>query len=575
MATVYVTYRPTPNSKPPANLIQGTIGKEQVPLIPVDIGDQKLNCIQAAEKAGQFIPHYCWHPALTVVASCRMCLVEVGERKPDGTITVPPKVVPGCQTPVKDGTVIVTTSSRTTGAQQQVLEGILLNHPLDCPVCDKAGECLLQDYSYGFGRATSRMIDPKNTPPNKPHIGPNVTLFADRCIMCSRCVRFTREISGTAELQVINRGDHSEIDIFPGEPLDNKLATNVVDLCPVGALCSKDFLYKHRVWNLKTQSSVCPDCSTGCSIHVDGNKNIVYRLRPRFNPQAQGHFMCDEGRLGYAYINTKERILRPLVRRDGQLVPAAYQEAIVAVRNALAAAVRKDAAGVIGVLSPFLTCEEAYLLARYLKGLSKEVRLALGPVPVLGEDDTYPKDRRGRPIQPVKFTIRAEKCPNRRGVEEVLKHFQGAVIGFEDVVRQAGEGRLQAVYLAASYPPRTPGWVTTEQAEALGKVPVLVCQDLAASPISALGSFVLPGGAFAEKDGTFVNHAGLAQAIRWAITPTGECRTDGQVFLDLMERRGLVHAASLRKELAAEVRYFAPLAGGDLGEYGIPLEPRK
>ena len=128
----------------------------------------------------------------------------------------------------------------------------MLNHPLDCPVCDKAGECLLQDYTYGYGRATSRMIDEKHTPPNKPDIGPNVTLFTDRCIMCSRCVRFTREISGTAELQVVNRGDHAEIDIFPGEPLDNKLASNVVDLCPVGALCSKDFLYKHRVWNLKT-----------------------------------------------------------------------------------------------------------------------------------------------------------------------------------------------------------------------------------------------------------------------------------------------------------------------------------
>src|SRR5215472_5312286 len=195
---------------------------------PVDIGNQKLNLIQAAQKAGVLIPHYCWHPALTVVASCRMCLVEVGERK-------------------KDGTVIVTNSARAKGAQEQTLEDILLNHPLDCPVCDKAGECLLQDYTYGFGRATSRMIDDKNTPPNKPHIGPNVTLFADRCIMCSRCVRFTREIAGTAELQVINRGDRCEIDIFPGQPLENKLAGNVVDLCPVGALCSKDFLYKQRV----------------------------------------------------------------------------------------------------------------------------------------------------------------------------------------------------------------------------------------------------------------------------------------------------------------------------------------
>ncbi len=285
---------------------------------PVDIGNERLNLIQAAMKGGVFIPHYCWHPALTVVASCRMCLVEVGERKPDGTVTMQPKVVPGCQTPAKDGTVIVTDSPKAKDAQQQTLEDLLLNHPLDCPVCDKAGECMLQDFSYNFGRSQSRMIDEKNTPPNKPHIGDNVTLFTDRCIMCSRCVRFTREISGTAELQIVNRGDHSEIDIFPGEPLNNKLASNVVDLCPVGALCSKDFLYKHRVWNLKTRESVCADCSTGCSIYLDGNKNIVYRLRPRYNPQAQGHFMCDEGRLGYHYVNSAERFLRPMVRRGAE-----------------------------------------------------------------------------------------------------------------------------------------------------------------------------------------------------------------------------------------------------------------
>jgi predicted molibdopterin-dependent oxidoreductase YjgC len=603
----------------------------------VDIGNEKLNAIQAAQKGGVFIPHYCWHPALTVVASCRMCLVEIGERKPDGTETLQPKVVPACQTPVKDGTVIVTNSAKVKDAQGQTLEGILLNHPLDCPVCDKAGECLLQDFSFNFGRPRSRMIDEKNTPPNKPYIGNNVTLFTDRCIMCSRCVRFTREISGTAELQVTNRGDHSEIDIFPGEPLNNKLATNVVDLCPVGALCSKDFLYKHRVWNLKTQKSVCADCSTGCSIFLDGNKNIVYRLRPRENPKAQGYFMCDEGRLGYHYVNSIERFTRPMVRATGtpfsqpipemasgiraeaavtgvrgdvpplpeprrpslQLASAVKQEAAVtgvqesvpwfqgsvtgiravtwqqvvpAIRREFQSAARKDATGVVGVLSPFLTCEEAYLLAKFLKGLSKQVRLALGPVPVIGADDTYPKDRKGNPIKPVKFTIRAEKCPNRRGVEAVLKHFEDTVVGFDEVVKDAGDGRVQALYLAAGYPPRPGGWVSEAQAQALQEVSLVVCHDLLPSPVSNFAHYVLPAGAFAEKDGTFVNHAGLAQALHWGVTPTGECRTDGQVFLDLLERRGLVNVTALRKELAGEIPYFAPLSGGDLGEYGIQLE---
>ncbi len=541
---------------------------------PVDIGGEKLNLIQAALKGGVFIPHYCWHPALTVVASCRMCLVEVGERKPDGTVAMQPKVVPGCQTPAKDGTVVVTNSPRARQAQMQTLEDLLLNHPLDCPVCDKAGECLLQDFSYNFGRSESRMIDQKHQPPNKPDIGEHITLFTDRCIMCSRCVRFTREVAGTAELQVINRGDHSEIDVFPGEPCNNKLAGNVVDLCPVGALGNKDFLYTQRVWFLKHKSSVCPDCSTGCSIHVDNNKDIVYRLRPRENPQAQGYFMCDEGRFDYHYINSDRRLTQPLVKRDGAHVPETYAETVEALRNDFRAAVARDGSAAAVVLSPFLTCEEAYLLAKYFKGLSGEVRLALGPVPVIGEDDTYPKDRRGRPIQPVKFTIRAEKCPNRRGVEEVLRHFQGDVIGFDEVVRLAGAGQLKALYLTAGYSPRADGWISAEQVEALKMVPLLVVQDLFASQVSALAHYVVPAVSFAEKDGTFVNHAGLAQALHWAVRPPKGCRTDGQFFLDLVERRGLLHAPTLRAELAAEVPYFAPLAGGP-GELGVRLESGK
>jgi NADH-quinone oxidoreductase subunit G len=265
----------------------------------VSLGEhERMNAIQAAQRAGVEIPHYCWHPALSVVASCRMCLVEVGQRQPDGSIAMQPKLVPGCQTPVKDGTVIITNSPKVKAAQNQVLEYLLLNHPLDCPTCDQAGECKLQDFSYRYGRGFSRLKEEKLLKPDKDHIGEHITLFTDRCVMCSRCVRFTREIAGTGELQIINRGSHAEIDVFPGEPCDNKLAGNVVDLCPVGALCSKDFLYQQRVWWLESTSSVCANCSTGCSITVDRKDDTIHRLRPRYNPQAQGHFMCDDGRFG-------------------------------------------------------------------------------------------------------------------------------------------------------------------------------------------------------------------------------------------------------------------------------------
>lgn len=535
---------------------------------PVDIGNEKLNLIQAAKKAGIEIPHYCWHPSLSVVASCRMCLVEVGEMK-DGKPLMQPRVVPACQTPAKDGTVMITNSEKAKFSQERTLESLLLNHPLDCPVCDKAGECMLQDFTFRYGKATTRMVDEKNTPPNKDYIGENITLFTDRCVMCSRCVRFTREISGTAELQIVSRGHHAEIDIFPGEPVNNKLAGNVVDLCPVGALCSKDFLYKQRVWFLKSQKSVCAGCSTGCSILVDHNKDIIYRLRPRENPQAQGDFMCDEGRFDYSYVNDKKRIDRPLVKKDGKLTPSSWEQVLPALRGEL----KKEAkGGAIGaVLSPFLTVEEAYLLAKMFKDLSPKAKLYLGNIPVVGQDDHYPQDRSGKPVLPTKFTIRAEKCPNRRGVEEVLQKFQGDVLHLDDAARAAEAGQFQLLYLTGGQSPRLGFWANDGQVAAFSKVPKLIVQDLFPSKLTEVATYVLPGSSFAEKDGTFVNHANLAQAIRWAVRPGTVGRTDGQIFLDLIERRGLLHAETIRKELAAEVPYFKPL-DKDLGDYGIRLK---
>lgn len=548
---------------------------------PVDIGDARLNLVQAAQKGGVFIPHYCWHPSLSVVASCRMCLVEVGEKKPDGSVAMQPRVVPACQTPAKDGTVCVTNSEKAKFSQARTLEGLLLNHPLDCPVCDKAGECLLQDFSYRFGKATSRMIDPKNRPANKPDIGEHISLFTDRCIMCSRCVRFTREIAGTAELTITNRGHHSEIDIFPGDPVNNKLAGNVVDLCPVGALANKEFLYKQRVWFLKTEKSVCAGCSTGCSIQIDNNKDIVYRIRPRENPQAQGYFICDEGRFDYAYVNGKDRFDRPLVSSaflaaemqrgpatDAQ-APADWATAISLVRSELVKSARENGSAIAGVLSPMLTVEEAFLFAKFIKGLSKDAPLYLGWVPTVGKDETFPQDRKGNPLGAVKFTIRAEKCPNRRGIEEVLRHFQGDVRTFDQFLTDAP--RLRAAYLTAAYSPRLGAWLTEAQAKQLASVPLLVVQDLAPSAISRTARFVLPAATFAEKDGCFVNHANLAQELRWAVKPGAMGRTDGQIFLNLLERRGLIQASVVRQELAREIPYFAPLGTQPLGDLGVRL----
>jgi len=533
----------------------------------VEIGDrERLNAIQAARLAGVEIPHYCWHPALSVVASCRMCLIEVGDRKPDGSVAMQGKLMPACQTPVKDGMVIVTDSEKVKTAQRATLEYLLLNHPLDCPICDQAGECYLQDYTYRYGRAHSRLQEPKLQRQDKHYIGDQIVLFTDRCVMCTRCVRFTREISGTAELQVINRGSHEEIDVFPGQPCNNKLAGNVVDICPVGALCSKDFLYQQRVWWLKTTRSVCPDCSTGCSIVVDQNKEHVYRLRPRPNPQGQGYFMCDEGRFGFHYIHRQDRLKEPLQRSGAEAAVCDWDDLLTALRAALARAAAKRPSGLAAVLSPWMTVEEGYLIAKYLRSLSPDVRFALGPVRRVGQDDRYPKDVRGNAVEPAKFVIRAEKCPNRRGIEAILRHFEGRVITVEDRLGQIAAGTVESLYLFGGDPEP---WITSEQAAGLSPLKLLVVQDMLPSPASAVAHFVLPGGAFAEREGTFVNHAGLAQAIQRAAAPPDVAWPDGRILWQLAGRRGLFHAPTLREEMAREIPALAPLAAGDLGEWGV------
>ena len=536
----------------------------------VEIGSsERLNCIQAAAKVGVEIPAYCWHPALSVVASCRMCLVEVGDKRPDGTVAMQPKLVPGCQTPAKDGTVIISDSQKVIDARKATLEYLLLNHPLDCPTCDQAGECFLQDYSFNYGRGYSRLNEPKNIKPDKTYIGDQITLFTDRCIMCTRCVRFTREISGSAELQVVSRGSHEEIDIFPGFPVNNPLAGNVVDLCPVGALCSKDFLYKQRVWWLKSASSVCPGCSTGCSITVDQNEERVYRLHPRPNEKAQGHFMCDAGRFGWKYTHSDQRLTSAESRTNGHVTSSDFDTVLNSARAALKKAAQSGRGKVAAVVSPWMTLEEAYLLSSFLKELSAEATLAMGPVRVDGRDEHFPKDIKGNIVEPVKFTIRAEKCPNRAGVEAVLNHFSGEVMPFEELLRLSSAGQFSAVYIVGGDPD---GWINDIQAEAFSKVETVIVQDILASPVLRHATHVLPSGTFVEREGVFVNHKGLAQLIHRSVRGPDGTRPDGRLLWELAERPGLIQTEALRKEIADTIPALAAIAGAELKGNGVMLE---
>jgi NADH-quinone oxidoreductase subunit G len=279
----------------------------------IKIGDKvcqfegKKTILQVALENGVEIPHYCYHPGLSIVASCRICLAEIATPNPKtGELQKFPKLVPTCQQPAQDGTEVYLDSKMTRDNQKAVMEYLLINHPLDCPVCDQAGECYLQDYSYKYGRAYSRFEETKVKNPKKD-VGPHVLLYSDRCIMCSRCVRFTREVTGTGELCVVGRGNQEEIDLFPGRALDNELSGNVVDICPVGALLDKEFLFEQRVWYLKSTPSIDGITASGDNIWVDHNEGRVWRFKPRHNPAVNKWWISDEIRYGWKFVHDRSR----------------------------------------------------------------------------------------------------------------------------------------------------------------------------------------------------------------------------------------------------------------------------
>lgn len=516
---------------------------------------QKLNGIQVARLAGTDIPHYCWHPGLTVVASCRMCLCETGTRDPaTGKITMMPKLVPACQTPASDNSVFVTDSDKIRNARAMVEEDLLIDHPIDCPICDKAGECYLQDYHFEHGRDERRADIRPFTSRRRP-MGDTVTLFVDRCVMCTRCVRFTREISGDAELMVINRGSHEEIDVFPGYPLDNKMSGNVVDLCPVGALGDKDFLYQQRVWFMKKHDGVCAGCSTGCSITVEENQDRVYRLKPRENPEVNQWWMCDEGRYGFHHVHSEQRLTEPRRRMaNGEYETIEWSPLLAEIDRRLRDLVA-DEQWLAAIVSPHLTVEEAYLLVKYFRTLQPDARFALGDVPSFdGPDETFKNG----------FTIRAEKCPNRRGVEEILEHFRGTneIIDRDHIADDAGVF-YEGVWVSGGYwqPELGDVDIAPWQLE-INRPKLLVVHDLFRSNLWDAADYQLPGASFAERAGSYVNHANHLQSFDWAVRPPAGVWTEGQIFWRLLGMSGLYDARTVMAEIAATIPFFAAAQGG-------------
>jgi NADH-quinone oxidoreductase subunit G len=512
--------------------------------------------LQVALENGLEIPHYCYHPGLSIVASCRICLAEVAQPNPrnNNRPELIPKLMPTCQTPASDGMVVYTKTPRSIANQKAVMEYLLINHPLDCPVCDQAGECYLQDYSYRYGRAASRFQEEKVKQPKKD-VGPHVLLYSDRCIMCSRCVRFCREITGTGELGVFGRGAKEQIDIFPGQALANDLSGCVVDICPVGALLDKDFLFSQRVWFLSKTPSIDGVTASGDNIYLEHNEGRVYRVKPRVNREVNKWWISDEIRYGWKFIHAPERLRTPMRQQFGGQVECDWARAYEDARDGLKRVVREKGPGSLALLaSPMLACEEAYLLGRLVRGLDPQAVLGVGPVPVSGQNKTFPGG----------YTVYAEKCPNSRGVRRALELLGGEpVLACEDFARKLGDkaAKTAGLVVTGNYPAK---WTTKEVVAAASKK-YLLALDTLPNDLTGRADVLLPGATFAEKAGTFENAGGRLQSFEQAIDPVELARPEGRIALDLLAACGLGAPAAYD---AAAVR--ARMGGAFVGEVHHP-----
>jgi NADH-quinone oxidoreductase subunit G len=528
-------------------------------LITLTIDGQKIQApkgtsiLEAAKTVGISIPYYCYHPGLQVVGSCRMCLVEVEKI---------PKLQPSCATPVANGMVVRTKTPETLRNRQTVLEFLLLNHPLDCPVCDQSGECELQNYYMAHGLYNPRFNEDKTKRKKAFPIGPHIMLDQERCILCTRCVRFTREISKTGELGVFDRGHKSEIDIFPGVELKNAYSANVVDICPVGALTDRDFRFQCRVWFLGRTPSICPGCSRGCNIEIHFNERFnpsyhekrVQRLKPRFNKDVNQYWMCDEGRYSYPAIDANNRLKAPRIRGAAGYKEIPWKEAIGKVAAELKAALDKYGPQGVGLLaSPQMTNEELFFLSRMFRNQLGISRIELGVPP---KKPAYSDD----------FLITADKNPNMRGTE--LLGFAGRGTG--DLLNACAAGNVHFLYIC--HQDLSCGFDSQQMSAALGKVDSIIFQGSWDQPTSAFAGIQLPAAVYAEKMGTFTSVQGRVQIIHAAVPPLGGSLPDLDILSRLAAELELpfttASAPEVFREIAHQVQAFSGMTYETIGGAG-------
>jgi NADH-quinone oxidoreductase subunit G len=510
--------------------------------------------LKAAIEAGIQVPYYCYHPGLGIDASCRVCLVKIEKMG---------KLQTSCSTPVAEGMVVHTQDPEAVEGRKGVFEFLLINHPLDCPVCDKGGECPLQDFSYAFGNDESRMDFPRRTFDGEGvkadvDFGPTLMLNRNRCILCTRCSRFMAEVDGDAQIGTINRGNGSEIATFNEQGVHSILSGNLMDVCPVGAITTKQYRFRSRPWdNPHAVDTTCTLCAKGCSTTAwlkakpEWAKGArLARVTPRYNAQVNDFWMCDIGRFQYLWVEGEQRLRKPLINTKGGVQQVAtWKDALTRVRDLLNAAGRKDPASVRMLASAHASHEEMYLLKRLAEDLKGEG----------GASHVHVAWRRTEKPQPAntKFHVPAIDAPNLNGAKDLGLAVVSKGEGDADLsaLRAAIDSdRVAVLYVLDPGPDGSMGdlsWLI--DARKSGRLPVLVYQGVLQTDLSKVADVVLPGSAWVEKDATYTNDQGVVQAASKALNAPGESVEDWQILTSVAAALGLPYTYTASQQVRSDV----------------------
>ena len=513
--------------------------------------------LQAAIEAGISVPYYCFHPGLKVDGSCRVCIVKIEKM---------PKLQTSCSMACTEGMVVSTRDPETTAARAGVLEFLLVNHPLDCPVCDKGGECPLQDFAYTFGPAESRMDFPRRVFDGEGvkgdvDFGPTLMLNRQRCILCTRCVRFMREIDADAQIGIVDRGNGSEIATFREEGVNSLLSGNLMDVCPVGAITTKQYRFKSRPWdNPGVVDTICTLCAKGCNTSAWqkakpewARGSRLVRMTPRLNPEVNSYWMCDIGRFDFQWVESEKRLRRPMMRHTAALETAAWHDVQPRLRDRIQQAGSADPSSVRFLVSAHASIEELFVLRQVVEGL-------LGNEGIKVVSISWSRSEKPQPTNTT-FKIPATDAPNVNGAKALGFEVGQGNDGLPDLsrLRSAVEtGRVKALYVVDPGPEGSIGdvsWIVA--ARQSGALPLLIVQGVVASALTAAADFVLPGAAYVEKDAIYTNQTGLVQAASRVIAPPGEAIDDWQILVNLGRSLGL----TLPYDSSDDVRRAVAAAG--------------